>query len=76
MHITIAHIKWFTFRTSEQILPSMDLVQLAEECTEIWVASTFLQTTMSIEHKFVRKKFFTIAYCDVCKTPIWLQGYR
>ena len=55
---------------------SVDLSQLADECTEIWVTSTFLQTIMSIKHKFMRKTFFSVTYCDVCTTPIWLQGYR
>jgi hypothetical protein len=74
---TIVHsTKCIAYSNSEQIMPSMDLAQLAEECTEIWVASTFLQTIMSIKHKFVRKTFFSVTYCDVCTKNIWLQGYR
>ncbi|KHJ45150.1 kinase domain protein [Trichuris suis] len=46
-----------------------------EDCEELWVHIT-IPLFMSIRHRFMRKSFFTLTYCDICMKPIWLQGYR
>ncbi|KRX26420.1 Serine/threonine-protein kinase B-raf [Trichinella nelsoni] len=46
-----------------------------EDCEELWVHIT-IPLFMSIRHRFLRKSFFTVTYCDICMKPIWLQGYR
>lgn len=55
---------------------SLPLTMLADQTTELWVMSPFLQCIMSIKHKFMRKTFFSLTYCDVCSQPCWLQGFR
>ncbi|GMS95347.1 hypothetical protein PENTCL1PPCAC_17522 [Pristionchus entomophagus] len=60
----------------EMMQEDMYKVFLALDKKELWVHSEYLQTVSSIKHNFVRKTFIPHAMCDVCKAPIWLQGFR
>ncbi|GMT23378.1 hypothetical protein PFISCL1PPCAC_14675 [Pristionchus fissidentatus] len=60
----------------EMMQEDMFKVFLALDQKELWVHSEYLQTVSSIKHNFVRKTFIPHALCDVCKCPIWLQGFR
>lgn len=46
------------------------------ESNELWVHSEYLNTVTSIKHDIRRKTFIPPVLCDMCKNPIWLQGYR